>query len=144
VTTPILQVEIESDPDAISQAYRVDGPELIGSNCGHGPGLTFATIVPRGADHAAVQRLYATPIDEERLALLGVVNVGRLDDEHATQQLLEGLSQAVFTQWEADIRIWEHKVYRPSPALNDAEESIAVFRRWYRQFYAQEIDEIKG
>ncbi len=132
---PILQVEIESDPEAISQEYRIDGPELVGSNCGHGPGLTFATIVPKGTDLAAIQRLYATPIDEERLALLGVVNVGKLDTEDATQQYLDGLTKAVFAQWEADVIFWENKVYRATPALNDAEQSIAVFRRWYQQFY---------
>jgi phenylpropionate dioxygenase-like ring-hydroxylating dioxygenase large terminal subunit len=135
VDGPLLRVEIESDPDAIAEEHRVEGPVLVGSNCGHGPGLTFATIVPKGTELAAVQRLYATPIDEERVALLGVVNVGKLDDESATRHYLDGLSQAVFAQWEADIEIWKHKVYRPTPALNDAEQGVAVFRRWYQQFY---------
>ncbi|MCP4903564.1 MAG: Rieske 2Fe-2S domain-containing protein [bacterium] len=135
---PVLQVDIESDPEAIEEKYRVDGPELVGSNCGHGPGLTFATIVPKDSGLTALQRLYATPIDEERLALLGVVSVGKLDHDDATQQYLDGLSQAVFAQWEADVPLWETKVYRPTPALNDAEGSVAVFRRWYEQFYVDD------
>ena len=135
---PILRVDIESAPDAVAPEYRIDGPELVGSANGHGPGLTFATIVPKGSDLTAVQRLYATPIDEERLALLGVVTVGKLGTEDATQQYLDVLSKQVFAQWEADVVFWENKVYRAAPVLNDAEQSVATFRRWYQQFYVEE------
>lgn len=132
---PVFHVDIESDPNAVREEYRLEGPVIEGAGCCHGPGLTFATIVPEGSGLTAVQRLYATPIDDEHLMLLGVVNVGRLDDEASTQSYLEMLSKEVFAQWEADVAIWEHKVYRPTPALNDAEGHIAVFRRWYAQFY---------
>ena len=132
---PVLHVDLASAPDAVEERYRIEGPEITGAGVCHGPGLTFATIVPKGTDLTAIQRLYATPIDEERLMLLGVVNVGRLDEPSATDAYLEALSKEVFAQWEADIGIWEHKVYRPTPALNDAEQHIAVFRRWYAQFY---------
>ncbi len=34
-----------------------------------------------------------------------------------------------------DIPIWENKVYRPRPALSDADGPFARYRRWYAQFY---------
>jgi phenylpropionate dioxygenase-like ring-hydroxylating dioxygenase large terminal subunit len=134
---PVLQIDIESAPDAVAEEYRSDGPSITGAGLCHGPGLTFATIVPKGTELAAVQRLYATPIDDERLTLLGVVNVGKLAGENETRQFLDGLSKEVFAQWEADIGIWENKVYRKTPALNDTEQEIASFRRWYQQFYVE-------
>ena len=83
----------------------------------------------------ALQRLYATPIDDEHLVLHGMVNVGALDDAKQTEVFAEQLSKAVFEQWDMDIPIWEHKVFRTEPALNETESAIPVFRRWFQQFY---------
>jgi nitrite reductase/ring-hydroxylating ferredoxin subunit len=50
---------------------------------------------------------------------------------HAALRLIE----TVDAEWRKDVRIWEGKCYRPSPALNDGDGPIAQFRRWYGQFY---------
>ena len=88
-------------------------------------------------DDAVHERMVITPVDEEHVELRGVVNVGRLDDAAATEAYAKALSEAAFAQWESDVPIWEHKVYRETPALNETESAIAVFRRWYAQFYAE-------
>lgn len=134
---PNFEVPLESDPEALEPTERLeDAPLLEGSSYCFGPGLTAANVVPKGSNLVAMQRLYTTPIDEERIALLGIVNVGELATPRETRALHEALSAAVFSEWEADIPIWEHKRYRAKPALNDTEGVIPVFRRWYAQFYA--------
>jgi nitrite reductase/ring-hydroxylating ferredoxin subunit len=134
---PFFELAIESDPDGIVPELRLaDHPVLAGSSFCFGPGLTAANLTAKGSPLLALQRLYVTPIDDERIELRGVVNVGRLADPAATEVYAKGLSEAVFAQWEADVLIWEHKLYREKPALNDAESALAAFRRWYAQFYA--------
>ncbi len=132
---PFFEVAFESDPEALVPELRLDQPETAGSGYCFGPGLTAADIVPKGSGLTAMQRLYVTPVDDERVELRGMVNVGRLSDEAATRAFAEGLTKAVFEQWERDVPIWEHKRYRRNPALNDSEAYLATFRRWYRQFY---------
>ena len=39
------------------------------------------------------------------------------------------------SNWQADIAIWETKVYRKKPMLSRADGPVARMRRWYRQFY---------
>jgi hypothetical protein len=129
---------MESDPEALEPALRLDGSPLIeGSSYCFGPGLTAADISPKGSGLVAMQRLYATPIDEGRVELLGVVNIGRLETEEQTNALHDLLSTEVFKQWEADIPIWEHKRDRAKPALNETESAVPIFRRWYEQFYSE-------
>ncbi len=45
------------------------------------------------------------------------------------------MTEMVMQQWTEDFKIWEHKLYRPTPLLNDRERPIAEFRRFYKQFY---------
>jgi cholesterol 7-dehydrogenase len=41
----------------------------------------------------------------------------------------------VIENWDKDIPIWQHKIYRDRPVLNGSERMILAFRRWYTQFY---------
>jgi len=134
---PYFTVPMESNPEALVPELRLDHPPTAGNGFCFGPGLTAADITAKDSGLEAMQRLYVTPVDEEHIELRGVVTVGKLDDPAATEAYAKGLSQVVFEQWEADVPIWEHKVYRKTPALNDYESAIAVFRRWYEQFYSE-------
>lgn len=133
---PFFALPFESDPEGVVPELRVDDAPTAGTGYCFGPGLTAADIVPKGSGLVAMQRLYVTPVDDEHVELRGVVNVGRLESDAATRAYATSLAQAVFQQWEYDVPIWEHKVHRAAPALNDAESAIATFRRWYAQFYA--------
>lgn len=132
---PYFSIPMESDREAVVPELRVDHPPTAGNGFCFGPGLTAADLTAKDSGLEAMQRLYVTPIDEDHVELRGVVTVGKLEDPAATEQYAKGLSEAVFEQWEADVPIWEHKVYRKTPALNDYESAIAAFRRWYEQFY---------
>ena len=134
---PTFTVAMESDPEALVPDLRLEDPILAGHGFCFGPGLTAADLTVKDSGLEAMQRLYVTPVDEEHVELRGVVNVGRLDDPAATEAYAKALSEAAFAQWESDVPIWEHKVYRETPALNETESAIAVFRRWYAQFYAE-------
>ncbi|NQZ97254.1 MAG: Rieske 2Fe-2S domain-containing protein [Myxococcales bacterium] len=132
---PVLEFQIESDPEALVPELRLDQSVMEGLSICHGPGLSAATLVPKGSGLKALQRLYVTPIDEERIELRGLVSVGKLDDPAAAETFASTLTEAVFAQWDNDIPIWEHKVYREKPALNEVDSRIPEFRRWYSQFY---------
>ena len=70
----------------------------------------------------------ATPIDEERVDLRlsftvrGEGNVGN------------ALIQEISRQVDEDVPIWEHKIYRPRPALGSGDRSVGALRKWGRQF----------
>lgn len=136
VDGPWLEVEIESDPEGVEEGLRVEGPELGGLSLCYGPGLVAASISPKGSGLQAMQRLYVTPVDDERIQLLGIVNVGKLGGDEQTRALLDVLAPQVFREWERDVTVWENKLYRSKPALNETEAAIPAFRRWYAQFYA--------
>lgn len=57
-----------------------------------------------------------------------------------TQQIMaKGLLDEISRQVEQDIPIWNHKVYRADPALCDGDGPIFQFRKWFSQFYAEEL-----
>ncbi|HEY4377326.1 MAG TPA: hypothetical protein VGM93_09215 [Acidimicrobiales bacterium] len=57
--------------------------------------------------------------------------------ERAAQAFLGEIER----QYRQDVAIWEHKAYLVRPALTEEEALILRFRRWYRQFYAEPVDE---
>ena len=117
----------------------LDSTLLTGTAFCNGPGLVAASVAPLGSDLFALQRLYVTPVDEELIELLGVVTIRCRDTVEETEALLTLMSEEVFKQWQSDIPIWEHKIYRAHPALNEVDGVIPVFRRWYRQFYREAL-----
>lgn len=133
---PWFEVAVECDFEALEEGLRIEGPDLEGSSFVFGPGLVAANMRPKGSGLDTMQRLYVTPIDEERVELLGVVNIGKLEGDAQTEALVEAMVPEIFRQWEADVPIWENKRYRSKPALNEMDSAIPVFRRWYSQFYA--------
>ena len=133
---PWFEIEIECDFESLEEELRVEGPDLEGSSYVYGPGLVAADMRPKGSGLETLQRLYVTPVDEEQVELLGVVNIGRLEGDAQTQALVDAMVPEVFRQWEADVPIWENKRYRSKPALNEMDSAIPVFRRWYSQFYS--------
>jgi hypothetical protein len=40
-------------------------------------------------------------------------------------------------QLEADIQIWENKVYLPSPMLVKGDGPIGIYRKWVKRFYSE-------
>ncbi len=137
VDGPTLEVVIASDPDAVSEAFRLTGSlEVAGSTFCHGPGLAAATIGSPDGGLPTLQRLYATPLDGEHVHLRGLVSVQIEEDPVSAEEWADLIAPPVFENWDKDIAIWQYKRYRQRPVLNSSERAIPVFRRWYAQFYA--------
>ncbi|CAN5258670.1 Rieske 2Fe-2S domain-containing protein [soil metagenome] len=134
----VFELSVHSAPDAVEPAIRLTDDVLIegGVFC-HGPGLAGATITAKGMPIHALQRLYATPIGNGEVNLLGLVNI-RLDDncdQAAADSLMPILSTATIENWDRDIEIWQHKRHLRQPVLNPKERVVWAFRRWYAQYY---------
>ncbi len=105
----------------------------------HGLGHTVVESTVRNVGIRARQRIYSTPIDDERIEIRGVVNVQKLPDEMMTQQVAELFYQAFVVDFALDFPIWENKIYRERPALSAADGPFMVYRRWARQFYTRAV-----
>jgi phenylpropionate dioxygenase-like ring-hydroxylating dioxygenase large terminal subunit len=101
----------------------------------HGLGHVVVQTHVRNAGIRARQCIYATPIDEERVEVRGLVNVQKLPDPATTEQVAELFFQAYVVDFAMDFPVWENKVYRERPMLSTADGPFMVYRRWARQFY---------
>lgn len=50
------------------------------------------------------------------------------------------LIEEIVRQVGHDIPIWENKIYRDNPILCDGDGPIAKYRKWFKQFYAEDGD----
>ena len=48
----------------------------------------------------------------------------------------QGWAEGFLRDYADDIPVWEHKVFRATPALAEVDGPFARYRRWYAQFYA--------
>lgn len=81
-----------------------------------------------------------TPVDETTCDVRFMVYIGRVpgDDSEKARERARLFGQLVIDQFAADIGIWSHQRYQPSPALAPSEhKSFVEFRDWARQFYPE-------
>ena len=81
-----------------------------------------------------------TPVDDTTCDVRFMVHIGRPPgaDSPKAEQRAASFGQMVIEQFEADIEIWSHQRYQPTPALAPTEqESFTAFRRWAAQFYLE-------
>ena len=45
------------------------------------------------------------------------------------------------SQWRQDVKIWKHKIYRQRPLWDTDEGSLEKMRKWYGQFYPDDLNE---
>ena len=85
------------------------------------------------------------PIDAEHVDVRFFHSVQRRGIE-GVDQMMEERYVASFTKaLEADIPIWENKIYIPRPPLSEADGPIARYRKWAEQFYsAAELAQARG
>jgi hypothetical protein len=102
----------------------------------HGLGQAVVqTEVRNAAQIRARQRIYCTPVDEQRTDIRAVVNLQKLPDPMMTEQIAELFYQAYVTDFAMDFPIWENKRYHERPLLSSADGPFGMYRRWAAQFY---------
>jgi phenylpropionate dioxygenase-like ring-hydroxylating dioxygenase large terminal subunit len=80
-----------------------------------------------------------TPIDAETTHIqFGIIGKKDGRSEEETRQLLRAYMDDQALAIQQDFEIWEHKRFRPRPALCDGDGPIGEFRRWARQFYTED------
>jgi nitrite reductase/ring-hydroxylating ferredoxin subunit len=99
-----------------------------------GPGLSL-TRVSGKMQGVSVQTL--TPLDDEKVEICHSYYAHR--SVSLSQAALEGFFDFYASDWELDFNLWNHKVFRPRPLLADGDGDIGRYRRWYKQFYSEDV-----
>lgn len=86
-------------------------------------------------------RIHSTPIDEERIAIFGIVNTFKMADEEYTREIADIFYAAFCEDFPKDFPIWENKRYLEKPMLAGGDGPIPKYRKWCKQFYdAPEVE----
>ena len=101
---------------------------------GRGPGMAVTRY--QGLIDASLIGC-STPIDEETSHLTFLFSLKNPDGDPHVASIGRAFVRSVTAEVGQDIPIWEHKRYRPSPALASSEKPITQFRAWFRQFYVE-------
>jgi hypothetical protein len=105
-------------------------------------GLGIDVVRPRGITEAAVI-FGVTPVDDEEVEAGYTFYVTKGPDG-GPSRVGQGLIRDFDKQVTQDAPIWEHKCYRPVPALAAEERAITRFRRWAAQFHGTDASGPKG
>ena len=47
--------------------------------------------------------------------------------------------EAALADFKQDLKIWQHKIYRPRPVLVQGDGPILKYRQWASQFYEKRV-----
>ena len=113
----------------------VDG--TIGSTA-EGPGVSivrFTGIID------TILVTASTPIRSDQTQTRFHFYVRNLGDEAANSSVGAAFAAEVDKQFVEDMPIWEHKAHLVRPALADNDGPFMKFRKWYSQFYVDDISD---
>jgi len=97
-------------------------------------GLGLAAVRISGIGNAGLLMFSASaPLDRRTTHMRWVFTVTRNLANTVGEDFVQGLQDGV----RQDLRIWTHKVHRARPVLCAADETLAAFRSWARQFYSE-------
>jgi nitrite reductase/ring-hydroxylating ferredoxin subunit len=80
-------------------------------------------------------RVCATPIDGDHARVFFMSNVRRMPDPGFTAMVDQLFHEAALADFKQDLKIWQHKIYRPRPVLVPGDGPILAYRQWASQFY---------
>jgi phenylpropionate dioxygenase-like ring-hydroxylating dioxygenase large terminal subunit len=139
---PDVRVEVEGP-----RFTAVTTNQRLKSATGYFDGAVTSELWGLGIDVARVTGvvdtvvvLGLTPISEGRVharfAVTARVRGGHAArSEDAALELARKAQERAIAEFKADLVIWEHKRYEPSPKLTAGERLIVQYRRWAQQFY---------
>jgi 3-ketosteroid 9alpha-monooxygenase subunit A len=115
-----------------------NGPPRLGhlDTRASGPGQTWQRFT--GSFETLLMAM-PIPIDSERVEL----HFAFTQPKNATEQqraIAKMMIASIVYQAGQDIPIWEHKTYLENPVLCDGDGPIHQHRKWFRQFYAEQLD----
>lgn len=84
-----------------------------------------------------VMMAFPLPIERDLLRLC-FAYITPLEQTPLQQMMAQAAQAEVSSQVEADMPIWENKRYLETPTLCDGDGPIHQFRKWFKQFYAEE------
>ena len=116
------------DTEGVDTGYGEAGAVDVDSLAA-GPGYTYTHYT---GENDWLMMTCFTPVDPGILYLHQIYYAHRSLPKHHARTLIN----AVDNEWRKDMRIWEGKIYREKPTVNNGDGPIAQFRRWYQQFYS--------
>ena len=102
-----------------------------------GPGI--AAIEVNQGPLEMLTYIAQTPVDDEFTEVSLLFSMKRLPDEMATESISGLNDQITNEQFTQDVPIWENKIYRERPIITRVDGPVAQYRRWFRQFYSDEV-----
>jgi len=84
-------------------------------------------------------RICATPVEGDLVRVFFMSNVRRMPDPGFTAMVDQLFHEAALADFKQDLKIWQHKVYRPRPVLVQGDGPILKYRQWASQFYERRV-----
>ena len=84
-------------------------------------------------------RVCATPVEGDMVRVFFMSNVRRMPDAGFTGMVAQLFHEAAIADFKQDLKIWQHKVYRPRPVLVQGDGPILKYRQWASQFYERRV-----
>ena len=130
-----LELDMERPDDAAQAQVTEDNKSWIRSWV-YGPGLSL-TRVKGFMSGVSVQTL--TPIDVDKIVIRHRYYIG--SDATCTEKEANEFLDFYAEDWVRDFRLWNKKQYKKVPNLTDGDGDLNKFRRWYQQFYTDDISD---
>jgi nitrite reductase/ring-hydroxylating ferredoxin subunit len=100
-------------------------------------GMGLSSVRMKGIPGAGLFMFSSTsPVDARNAHSRWLFTTTRNMADVAGEEFIDGMSRGVLQ----DMRIWENKIYRHDPVLCEADEYLAEFRKWSKQFYSPRPD----
>jgi nitrite reductase/ring-hydroxylating ferredoxin subunit len=100
-------------------------------------GMGLSSVRMKGIPGAGLFMFSSTsPVDAGNAHSRWLFTTTRNMADVAGEEFIDGMSRGVLQ----DMRIWENKIYRHDPVLCEADEYLAEFRKWSKQFYSPRPD----
>jgi len=138
ITGPHLQLTMSSNQNQLLESERFDAGEMPeihfnSQNYGLGIGFTYSWTV--GMEEKFWFCMYVTPIDEETVHVRQYNMREDCGDDEMNEVLISAFHEVAAEQISGDIPVWENKVFKENPSLNEMDRPFVNFRRWCKQFY---------
>lgn len=111
---------------------KMEDMHLVTQN--FGPGMALQVFARA---FKTVMMASMVPITADRIKLRFAFTKPK-DISEQFNMFTDVLIEEIVRQVGHDIPIWENKIYRDNPILCDGDGPIAKYRKWFKQFYAEE------